>query len=43
LQADCVAQVEAGPDALSEDELAMLKYRVSDLLEDLIGADGNDI
>jgi predicted nucleotidyltransferase len=43
LQAECVAQVEAGPDALSEDELAMLKYRVSDLLEDLIGADSNDI
>ncbi|HEY0689454.1 MAG TPA: nucleotidyltransferase domain-containing protein [Kribbella sp.] len=43
LQADCVTQVEAGPDALSADELAMLKYRVSDLLEDLIGADSNDI
>lgn len=43
LQADCVAQVEAGPDALSEDELAMLRYRVSDLLEDLIGADSNDV
>jgi predicted nucleotidyltransferase len=43
LQADCLAQVGTGPEALSEHELAMLRYRVSDLLEDLIGADSNDI
>jgi hypothetical protein len=43
LQADCMAQVEAGPEALSEDELAMLRYRVTDLLEDLVGANSNDM
>ncbi|HEU4948859.1 MAG TPA: nucleotidyltransferase domain-containing protein [Kribbella sp.] len=43
LQAQCVAEVAAGPEALSADELSMLRYRISDLLEDLIGAEGNDV
>jgi len=42
LQADCLAEVAAGPKPLTDDQLALARYRVSDLLEDLIGAEGND-
>lgn len=43
LQADCLARLAAGPAPLTEDELAMQRYRVSDLLADLLGADSNDV
>lgn len=43
LQASGQAQVLAGPPPLSENELAMLRYKVTDLLYDLIGADSNDV
>jgi hypothetical protein len=43
LQASGQAQILAGPPPLTPQEVAMLRYRISDLLEDLIGADSNDI
>ncbi|MPZ93519.1 MAG: nucleotidyltransferase domain-containing protein [Propionibacteriales bacterium] len=38
LQADCQAQVAAGPEPLTADELASARYAVTDLLDDLAGA-----
>jgi hypothetical protein len=43
LQESGRAQVLAGPPPLSASDLAMLRYKISDLLEDLIGADSNDV
>ncbi|NEA32042.1 nucleotidyltransferase domain-containing protein [Streptomyces sp. SID13031] len=43
LQESGKAQILAGPPPLSPQDLAMLRYKVSDLLEDLIGADSNDV
>ncbi|TCN33548.1 nucleotidyltransferase-like protein [Kribbella orskensis] len=43
LQESGRAEVAAGPPALPDDELQLLRYKVTDLLEDLIGADGNDV
>jgi predicted nucleotidyltransferase len=43
LREACLAEVQAGPPALSETELGMLRYRVTDLLEDLVGAADNDV
>lgn len=43
LQTSCLAVIAAGPPALTDTELAMLRYRVTDLLEDLTGADSNDV
>ena len=43
LREACLAEVQAGPAALSGTELGLLRYRVTDLLEDLIGAADNDI
>lgn len=37
------AQVAAGPPPLSPQDLAMLRYKVTDLLDDLIGAGSNDV
>ncbi|MGH3385840.1 MAG: nucleotidyltransferase domain-containing protein [Nocardioidaceae bacterium] len=38
LQADCRAQVAAGPEPLTANELASARYAVTDLLDDLAGA-----
>ncbi|WBQ06851.1 nucleotidyltransferase domain-containing protein [Kribbella sp. CA-293567] len=43
LQESCRAQILAGPPPLSPHDLAMLRYKVTDLLDDLIGADSNDV
>ncbi|MDX6280344.1 MAG: hypothetical protein QOH03_1415 [Kribbellaceae bacterium] len=43
LQATGKAQLLAGPPPLPPQDIAMLRYKISDLLEDLIGADSNDI
>jgi predicted nucleotidyltransferase len=43
LQAAGKAQILAGPPQLSPQAVAMLRYKISDLLEDLIGADSNDV
>ncbi|MDX6259043.1 MAG: hypothetical protein QOH84_731 [Kribbellaceae bacterium] len=43
LQASGKAQLLAGPPPLSPHDIAMLRYKISDLLEDLIGADSNDV
>ncbi|MFI5712654.1 nucleotidyltransferase domain-containing protein [Kribbella sp. NPDC051620] len=43
LQANAKAQLQAGPPPLSPHDLAMLRYKITDLLEDLIGADSNDV
>ncbi|MCX4097584.1 nucleotidyltransferase domain-containing protein [Nocardia sp. alder85J] len=37
LQAACVAAIGAGPDPVSAEELDEMRYRVTDLLDDLIG------
>lgn len=43
LQESGRAEVAAGPPALPDDELQLLRYTVTDLLEDLIGAESNDV
>jgi hypothetical protein len=43
LQASCRAEIAAGPPSLSDTELDLLRYRVTDLLEDLLGAESNDV
>jgi hypothetical protein len=37
------AQIQAGPPPLTDAELQLLRYKITDLLEDLIGADSNDV
>jgi predicted nucleotidyltransferase len=41
LQQEFVAEVAAGPKPLSADELSLLRYTITDLLEDLAGAVGD--
>jgi predicted nucleotidyltransferase len=43
LQQHAQTQLQAGPPPLTPHNLAMLRYRITDLLEDLIGADSNDV
>lgn len=43
LQESGKAQILAGPPTLSDNELQMLRYKITDLLDDLIGADSNDV
>ncbi|GAA0947651.1 nucleotidyltransferase domain-containing protein [Kribbella koreensis] len=43
LRASGKAQILAGPPPLEAQDIAMLRYKISDLLEDLIGADSNDV
>lgn len=43
LQESGKAQILAGPPPLSDNELQMLRYKITDLLDDLIGADSNDV
>jgi hypothetical protein len=43
LQATGKAQLLAGPPPLSPQDIAMLRYKITDLLEDLIGANSNDV
>ena len=43
LQASCLAEIAAGPPALCDTELNLLRYQVTDLLEDLLGAESNDV
>ncbi|MEV8375344.1 nucleotidyltransferase domain-containing protein [Kribbella sp. NPDC056861] len=43
LQQQGQAELQAGPPPLTPHDLAMLRYRITDLLEDLIGADSNDV
>jgi hypothetical protein len=42
LQASGKAQLLAGPPPLSATDIDLLRYKISDLLDDLIGADSND-
>ncbi|MEU4394756.1 nucleotidyltransferase domain-containing protein [Kribbella sp. NPDC023855] len=37
------AQLQAGPPPLTDTELQLLRYKITDLVEDLIGADSNDV
>ena len=41
LQQEFLAEVSAGPEPLSPDELNLLRYTITDLLEDLAGAVGD--
>ncbi|HEY3559328.1 MAG TPA: nucleotidyltransferase domain-containing protein [Kribbella sp.] len=41
LQQEFLAEVAAGPKPLSADELSLLRYTITDLLEDLASADGD--
>lgn len=41
LQQEFVAEVAAGPKPLTTDELDLLRYTVTDLLEDLVAAEGD--
>jgi predicted nucleotidyltransferase len=43
LQASGKAQLLAGPPPLPPHDIDMLRYKISDFLEDLIGADSNDV
>ncbi|WP_328328314.1 nucleotidyltransferase domain-containing protein [Kribbella sp. NBC_00382] len=43
LQATGKAQLLAGPPPLPRQDIDMLRYKISDLLEDLIGANSNDV